>query len=65
VKLVRSYVEGFNAADATRISAIALRESEKDEQEIEATRLGRMASGYDGIVRWLADGLDPATGSCG
>jgi monoamine oxidase len=60
VKLARSYVEGFNAADATRISAIALRESEEDEQQIEATKLGRMADGYDGIIRWLSDGLDPA-----
>lgn len=60
VKLARSYVEGFNAADASRVSAIGLRESEKDEEEIEATKLGRLSNGYDGIARWLADGLDPS-----
>src|SRR5205085_2657148 len=54
-----SYVEGFNAADATRVSSVALRESEKDEERIQATKLGRLANGYDGITRWLSGGLDP------
>jgi monoamine oxidase len=59
LNLVTSYIEGFNAADSRKISTRALIRAEADEDEIEATKLYRLADGYDRVVRWLADGSDP------
>lgn len=54
----RSYVEGFNAADATRVSAKALAESQRAAEEIEANRLYRVLGGYERLVAALRERLD-------
>ena len=56
-KLVCNFVEGYHAAHADRISALALRVAPG-----EATsefRQYRIASGYDSVIEWLRAGLDP------
>src|SRR5258705_9005826 len=51
--LARQYVEGFNAADASRISAVGLRDAEKSSEKIEGDLLFRVGGGYDGVIRAL------------
>jgi monoamine oxidase len=53
MQLARQYVEGFNAADANRISSVALHEAENDSQTIDGDLLFRVADGYDGVIRTL------------
>jgi monoamine oxidase len=57
--LARMYVEGFNAADARRISTRSLAEAEEVEEEVDGQRLYRLANGYDSIIEWLHRNLDP------
>lgn len=57
--LATGYVEGFNAADATRISSQALAQAEVASQAIEGTRSFRLIGGYDAVPLWLADGIHP------
>jgi monoamine oxidase len=52
--LARRYVEGFHAADITRISESALADGGSPEDDLEERRLGRLLDGYDQIPRWLA-----------
>ena len=47
------YVEGFNAADATRISVHALARQQAAEDAIEGHRLARIAEGYDRLPHYL------------
>lgn len=56
-QLALSFVEGYHAAHADRISAQAIRASD-DELE-EAPKQYRIASGYDRVLAWLQAGLDP------
>ena len=59
--MLRSFVEGFYAALPERISAKSLAEEAEDgndESEIEGKQF-RIANGYDALVKWLRDGLDP------
>jgi monoamine oxidase len=52
----RMYVEGFHAADANRMSTLALHQAENlDEEE----RSFRMVRGYDSVIERLRSGLDP------
>src|SRR5437016_4809891 len=57
--LARAYVEGFNAADASRISVRSLAESQQASEKIQGNRLFRLLHGYDGIVDALHSHLDP------
>lgn len=57
--LASLYVQGLNAAEGDRISVRGLVESGKVEERIGAAHLFRLAHGYDGVVKWLAAGLDP------
>src|ERR1700744_5103928 len=50
-----SYVEGFNAADATRISALSLGLQQRAEESIEGDRAGHVAGGYSQLAVYLAD----------
>lgn len=52
-RLACQFVEGFHAADASRISvqALALEAQQDDEQ---SDRLGRVLEGYDRVTAWLA-----------
>jgi monoamine oxidase len=58
LSLTRAYVEGFNAADAKRISAKSLVESQEASEKIQGTRLFRLLNGYDSLVEALHAGLD-------
>ena len=49
-----SYVEGFNAADARRISLAALVAQQRAEDAVEGDRLFRIASGYSSLAAHLA-----------
>jgi len=53
--LARRYVEGFHAADITRISERALADGGSPGDDLDERRLGRLLDGYDQIPRWLAE----------
>ena len=57
-----SYVEGFHAADPSRISVHSLVRDTKAEEAIDGDRQFRMASGYDSLVRALRERID--SGRC-
>jgi monoamine oxidase len=61
-RMARAYVEGFNAADAERVGAVALAADRKAEEAIDATQLFRVEGGYGRLVDHLAAALDPARG---
>ncbi|HEY6445156.1 MAG TPA: NAD(P)/FAD-dependent oxidoreductase [Acidobacteriaceae bacterium] len=50
----RSFVEGFNAADARRIGIAALARQQQAEEEIDGDRSSRPLGGYDALPRHLA-----------
>ena len=52
--LALSYVEGFNAADGSRISSQGLAKASEAEEQIEGDRLFRVLAGYDSVVAGLA-----------
>ena len=54
--LARMFVEGYHAAHADRISALALRSADGETEE---NRQFRLAGGYDALIEWLHAGLDP------
>ena len=58
--LTRRFVEGFHAADPSRVSlhSIAPRD---DEEAAESMRLGRPRTGYRPLIAWLASGIESAT----
>jgi monoamine oxidase len=49
------YVEGFNAADATRIGTAALRRQQQAEESIEGNRAFRIVEGYDRLAVFLRE----------
>jgi monoamine oxidase len=49
-----NYVEGFNAADRTRIGIASLAQQQRAEDAIEADRLFRVTAGYDAIPKYLS-----------
>ena len=56
------YVEGFNAADATEISARALGIQQIAEESTEGDRVAHIREGYDRLPHFLADRLQSAGG---
>jgi monoamine oxidase len=52
---VTGYVEGFNAADATRIGTAALRRQQQAEESIDGDRAFRIVEGYDRLAEILRD----------
>lgn len=50
----RSYVEGFNAADASRISVRSILESNAEEDAQDGERQHRLIGGYDQLIAALA-----------
>jgi monoamine oxidase len=56
--LAHDFVEGFHAADATRVSVLALAEGGSPEGDPEEKRQMRLADGYDQVPEWLAQGLE-------
>ena len=55
---VLRYVEGFHAADPSLISARSLRRDSEAEEAIEGDHQYRIASGYESLVRAVADRID-------
>ena len=51
---LRGYVEGFNAADANRISALSLGLQQKAEERIEGDRAWHVRGGYSQLAIYLA-----------
>jgi monoamine oxidase len=56
---VKSFVEGFNAADSGRISTRALFHQQMAEQKIEGVRAWRLSGGYVKVVNALAARIPP------
>src|SRR5205823_8798517 len=54
-QMALGFVEGFNAAHADRISALAMR----DQSDGGDFKQFRIAGGYDALIAWLRAGLDP------
>ncbi|HJQ36197.1 MAG TPA: NAD(P)/FAD-dependent oxidoreductase [Thermoanaerobaculia bacterium] len=50
------FVEGYHAAHAGRMSALALQTSDEEQSE---NRQFRLAGGYDAVLEWLRAGIDP------
>jgi monoamine oxidase len=59
-ELVMAYCEGFNAADARRLSTHWLKKSEEAVGE-ESGPPSRLRDGYDRLAAWFRAGLDPMT----
>jgi monoamine oxidase len=59
----RSFVEGFNAADARRIGIVALARQQQAEEEIDGDRSSRPLNGYDALPRHLASQAEQAGAS--
>jgi len=57
--LACNFVEGYHAAHADRISALALRSADS---ETEDNRQHRIANGYDTVMNWLRAGIHPDRG---
>jgi monoamine oxidase len=57
-ELACQFVEGYHASHADRISALALRSADQ-EQDPGANRQFRLAGGQVAIAEWLRAGLDP------
>ena len=53
-RMAREFVEGFHAADVTRISERSLAEAENPSEGGEEERSGRILEGYDRVMAWLA-----------
>ena len=54
--LTTAYVEGFHAADVSRIGTRGLALAESGARQPGGDRQFRILSGYDGVARWLAGG---------
>jgi monoamine oxidase len=61
--LARSYVEGFNAAPADRVSVRSLAVQAEAAERVHADRLRRFDDGYDRVLAPLARGLDVRLGA--
>jgi monoamine oxidase len=54
-----SYVEGYHAAHADRISALSLKTTDGEQEDPGGNRQFRVGGGYDAVPAWLRAGLDP------
>ena len=57
-ELARTFVEGYHAAHADRISALALRTADGEQDEA-VNRQFRLTTGQNALLEWLRAGLDP------
>jgi monoamine oxidase len=58
----RQYVEGFNAADASRIGTRGLARQQAAEDAIEGDRSARLSGGYAGLAAYLRGRVEAAGG---
>lgn len=56
-ELARSFVEGYHAAHADRMSTLVLRKA--DGEQDDDNRQFRIAQGQDALIEWLRAGIDP------
>jgi monoamine oxidase len=56
-RLTRSFVEGFNAADARRVSMKALAEQTDSSDDMHGDEISRFLDGYDRVPQYLARGF--------
>jgi monoamine oxidase len=54
-RLALQFVEGFHAADPSRISERMLADGGSPRGDVRERRIGRVLDGYDRIVEWLAE----------
>jgi monoamine oxidase len=59
----RGYVEGYEAADPSQVSVRWLALGEAASASFGGDRQFRVLEGYDRVLHWLRDGLDPARAS--
>ena len=57
------YVEGFNAADSTRIGIAALAKQQQAEDQIDSERIFHVRRGYDAVPEFLAQEFQGAGGT--
>ena len=57
-EMAREFVQGFHAADVSRISARALADGGSPGEDTDEQRMGRIIDGYDRVPEWLARGMD-------
>ena len=57
--MLAMFVEGYHAAHLDLISAGALANGDGEASDDEKDAQHRLVEGYDGVARWLRDGLDP------
>ena len=58
-ELARTFVEGYHAAHADRISAHVLRSADGEQQEAATNLQFRLAGPQQAVIDWLTAGLDP------
>lgn len=58
-ELACNFVEGYHAAHADRMSTLALRSADSEQEDDSETRQFRLAGGQDALIEWLRSGLDP------
>ena len=61
-RMALAFVEGFDAADSELAGVRGLAQEQEDSSDNDEERSFRLIDGYDGIIQWLAAGLDP--GAC-
>jgi monoamine oxidase len=58
-ELACKFVEGYHAAHADRMSVLALRMADGEQEDDSGNRQFRLAGGQDALLEWLRSGLDP------
>lgn len=57
--LAWTFVEGYHASHADRISARVLRAADQEQDDPSGNKQFRLAAGQDALMEWLRAGLDP------
>nr|MDQ3283599.1 FAD-dependent oxidoreductase [Acidobacteriota bacterium] len=58
-ELARTFVEGYHASHAERISTQVLRAADSEQEQEGGNRQFRILDGQDALIAWLRNGLDP------
>lgn len=58
-ELARTFVEGYHASHADRISARVLRKADQEQEDPRGNAQFRLTGGQDALIEWLRAGLDP------
>ena len=63
-RMARRYVEGFNAANAERISVRSLIDAQRAADAIDGDASFHILNGYDRVAAWLRAGMDASASLC-